>query len=1748
MKKGRLLTFLALALCAAVSLFLYGCGDILTEHVHEYTEWVITTTPTPETGGEATRKCPACLNEETVEIPALSDSDVWSVKSEQPATHLEEGLRTYTSEYGDVDIVLPATTEHEFGAWTITEEPTEETGGTARRECLCGEAEEQPLPALTDADTWTMEEVPADHHNTGSKTYTSEYGQVVVELPVVPHSYGAWTITDEPTEDETGTAYRECECGDREDAEVPALSDAETWTVDEVPADYNTAGHKTYTSEYGEITTATPKLVAPYDNKTYYSFAVQANDSGYRNRSLRIGDSWTPQFIVLDENGTGIGYGMPFNNKDKHTFAIIDPATGEAQLTTIDLAGDQLKDEDGTPLVDAFDRPLYDLNNTSGSPTVRRVYVDFETGFMVLANNGNDLSYVHVLTPYGKYDRESPALASAWGNDLEYAIAITYPYGDGLTESIFITDGRAYFGVTFEDIDGQPVAADKCYNNSYVYVKKNGVTLFAYGYGDGAMHKLDGNEGTYTLGEDTLTVSGYGTLEYKGNSGTYTVEGDIIAATVTEDDKEVYYEFTLEGDTYTVDKPMVEITFNLGGHGALADDVVTVNKNAAYDLPVPDEDPAFIFRGWFLDESFDTPVDEVFRPSGSVTLYAKWLAKVTIIVHVAEGDTRTLYLADGEMLSVVLEGLIEKTIDEDKGVYFVGWYSDEGYETEVPDNAQVSTEDDGFEIYAKWEALPDYYGDYVGWNLDGASNTSSSKYTASIDIYGNITSGRYNIDGAKVSHYDPATGIITANKGSSQPYLYLDPEYDIMATAYSTNRYLGSDIIFMAKYEMDPVKNIGIRVASKNPSSGTSQGYYVRIVLAKDKEGNDLLVFIYDDEIHGGVTIQDALGKTLEFDAIQNSKTLIVKLGDKILLSVSAVDATLKGSDTVPLDSWYGTYTGEGGNAVVDGAGSIQFYFEGAEVEGTYTAAEDADYTFDVYSDDGYYEVTLDKDGMTYTVNKPMVEITFNLGGVDAEYQSSTTVNKNVEITVAAPEEAGHVFRGWFTDPGFAEDSALATDEEGNYLFTPTETATLYAKWLVKVTITFTMNDGTDNAETLVYGEGETATFDDPRYKGFEFKGWFTDKDVWAEEWGTHDGETRSTSGVLNESVTVYAKWVEAPIYANLYHGAIISGNEDRTDGKTSVDVREFVVDIAADGTAYSVYSISPFRGEFRIEGYDEATGKMNMIFTYNNSDSEYIAVIDKVTGIIVMNGFSKTNLSGNDGYNFTYSYYLLSPFGDEIKSSEIASTYWNNGTTVVLTYTPAVGGSYNILLHKGEVYFGVTFKDGLTDDAGDVPAESANRAERIYVFDREGNEIFRSGFDSDSNTMVDLDGYEGSYTFASGSKDFGEIELNGVSTLTVKAQEGTSGVYAPVKGQEWTIDVYIEGDYYRFTLDTEARTYTNVKPMVDITFSSEVTAVDSANVNVNIPYELPAPDDTETKVFRGWYTDPDCQTAVTLDEDGLYVPTEDVTLYAKWLDKVTVTVVYGNTLPDGKIELGKGEAAHPEKPVYTEGKIFEAWYTTSDYQAGTEWTDGTAVESDITIYCKWMEAAPVYGEWVGANYYGTGNSNCSILSRESTLTFDAQGNCSGKKTGVFTDYDPETGKFKVGSTAGALDAKNGVLYVNYDSVGEPDDDIYIFVKKTMISSFNAMETSSASNLLGGLTKLADITLDDGSSFKVLYHDGRIYGNVSIEGTNVEGRTEAITCGNVHSVAQTLTVKDSDGNVIVEFERVSGALAVKTSD
>lgn len=1654
MKKSKI--YLAL-IFSVLLMAMTACVTIADPHSHSYSDWIIDVEPTETTVGKAHRTC-ECGESVTTDVPAFSDETVWIKYVDVDPTCTEEGTVIYASDFGVFEVTakpLP----HTFAEYEVVVAPTLTEEGTAKGKCsVCGTEITVDLPVLTDESFWkVVDEKASTCSEAGYKTFSSAYVEVTIDLELAAHTY-EWTITVAPTLTEEGTALGVCsECGDEQEVVLPALTDEEVWTkVSETEATYNEGGKVVYESLYGIVEIDTAKKVAPYDGKTYTTFEYDSTD--YSSKTLSP-ERITLNNVTLDTFGKGEGSSYPLNGEI--AIKMVNEETGEIEISV-----------DGTTSVG---------------------YVDFASG-IIITPYYSTFDDIFVWVPF-EVATSSDIRTNSQGSSWDNSMAITYAV-DGVEYSLFVNNGKVYGGVEFVDAEGASVAAADCYENDYVYVKdQEGNQLFGFAYNGTELVATDGYEGTYTIEDITVVVSGYGVVTVSEAEGTYEVldAGAKVLAVYVNDE---YLEVTLDTEnmTCTMSKPMITITFDTDDKATV--EALTINKNIAVKLPVPTNE-TWVFRGWYLDSKFTEVVPETFAAETSVTLYALWAQKVTLNLNgVLEGDESVLILGEGDIIGDYLPAY---GVEVELNKVFKGWFLDENYETSLPEAATVTTADDNTTVYAKWEDLPAYYGEYLGTEIWGETSGNSSTYTLTIDENGKI-SGKLT---GTVQSYDPETQLITwVDSSNKVRYFWYNAEAEVVVVPYSerTPIEIGTDFYIAGKHQTtnNVATNYGINVP-KTPGS-SSTGYYARFVNVMTVDGPKDL-FVYNNYIYSAFEATDTSGNPLTAATVKNSKTLVVKDAEgNTIVAVASLGASFDDeTDTVVLDTYYGTYTNETETIVLDGVGGVVY----GEKTGTYAvASEDAGYDFDIYLENNteYYQLTIE--GTNFTIVKPTVTVTFVVG----DHTPVPQMEANINVVVSLPEvvEDGFVFNGWFTDDKFVNPVA----EE----LILTEDITLYGKYSLPAILTIVYNNGVSD-EVIVYSQGDVVSLARPDYEGHTFIGWYTLPNY--EAW--------NNGSVITEDLTIYANWQLAPIYSNNYLVTEVNNDSDNSEfgGVSDVYTRTGAfADIDPYGLAPKGNSW-PINNAVKISNYKSETSTLEFYI----GETVYKGFIDPNSEIMIVN-----SAAGLDAE--LVEVWFLNPYEQTSISDKLLSSYWDGGKTRTMEYTYE-GTTYTFFVYNNNVYFDVAFKDA---EGNTVSADDCFGSENLYVTDEKGKLIAKFGFDGEK--MVALDGLEGTYT----NETEGAITLNGVKVLTKGELKGT---YAIVEGAEYTLDVYLDGQYFEVTLDMETKTYTMNKPMVTITFDAgDKATVDEVEVNKNIAIQLATPTNADY-IFRGWYLDDEFVNVVDLEA---YVPTKDCTLYAKWDIKVTLIVVYGNGLNDEVLEYGAGDLVAPVEPAFTNGQIFDGWFLDDTFE--TPYTVST-IEEDTTIYCKWMDANALYGEYAGFEIWGssTNGSTSSGATSAKTFTVDPTGNAKGSDSGVVTDYNPETGFFKlVDGTSynyGYFDAENGVIVLNYYSGDELGDDYYVFFRDYQTAKSGSLYSSY---WLAGYARLMEVALTtktgEAETILMFVYNDEVHVNVTYSSpTNPDefGPEEAYKQNSINIYAE-------NGELLYEFTKKGAGLELKALD
>lgn len=117
-----------------------------------------------------------------------------------------------------------------------------------------------------------------------------------------------------------------------------------------------------------------------------------------------------------------------------------------------------------------------------------------------------------------------------------------------------------------------------------------------------------------------------------------------------------------------------------------------------------------------------------------------------------------------------------------------------------------------------------------------------------------------------------------------------------------------------------------------------------------------------------------------------------------------------------------------------------------------------------------------------------------------------------------------------------------------------------------------------------------------------------------------------------------------------------------------------------------------------------------------------------------------------------------------------------------------------------------------------------------------------------------------------------------------------------------------------------------------------------------------PTDPEKEGYVFVGWYTEPELINVYNFDSP----VTADLKLYAKFEEAASVTthtVTFksdSETTYDTSVVKEGNSVVKPENPI-KEGYVFDGWYTDANCTNENAYDFNTPVNTDITLYAKWL-------------------------------------------------------------------------------------------------------------------------------------------------------------------------------------------------
>ncbi len=575
-------------------------------------------------------------------------------------------------------------------------------------------------------------------------------------------------------------------------------------------------------------------------------------------------------------------------------------------------------------------------------------------------------------------------------------------------------------------------------------------------------------------------------------------------------------------------------------------------------------------------------------------------------------------------------------------------------------------------------------------------------------------------------------------------------------------------------------------------------------------------------------------------------------------------------------------------------------------------------------------------------------------GGTNGEYTSN---DKFEELTVDCgttyadikePKRDGYTFGGWCSDIGCA-DTSIIDNSQIVTLVSPTPD-NLYAKWNPSTYIVTLDPNGGELADdkktvTVTYGVAYPNLKSDnvPTYIGYEFTGWFTEKDGGTEV-------TNSTKVTETGNHILYAHWKPRTYDVTLNY------NVPTLDPEYNPVVKKLSgIDIDA--------KLQGLPSKSQVPGYEYNDTK----FTFYNWYTKDGAMVNSQTPLTPdMLNDKKDGVNLNARWEYGIKFYY--------NTGTSSSASRPNETVNFITDTP-YGNKLPTPTNTGKTLLG-WFTDpdsgkevNASDTAkGDITELYAHwtTSEYVVTLDKNGGE-FRDDQKIRSHPYQYGDTYG---DFVTNTDYIPDPPAGHTFIGWYTEKEGGSKVSATEKvTKTCTLYAHWKADQFKVTLDLG---YDSKSTVHTVDYDTELSKV------------LPSPEPDRTGyAFEGWFEN----KAFTKPADTKLKIQANITLYAKWKEAKRVSLdVGGGKLPENTpayINVYEG-GTYAKLPTPTwPGSIFKGWWTTpktGGKQVKPSDTVPAPSSIPVTLYARWeSKKITVYLDYNGAPGEAGRTITCSV-------------------------------------------------------------------------------------------------------------------------------------------------------------------------
>ncbi len=613
--------------------------------------------------------------------------------------------------------------------------------------------------------------------------------------------------------------------------------------------------------------------------------------------------------------------------------------------------------------------------------------------------------------------------------------------------------------------------------------------------------------------------------------------------------------------------------------------------------------------------------------------------------------------------------------------------------------------------------------------------------------------------------------------------------------------------------------------------------------------------------------------------------------------------------------------------------------------------------------------------------------ITFDANNGVVDISHKTVLSNKACGTLPIPKRDGYDFDGWYME--LNGEGELLTAET-----TITQSMTVYAKWkkqinpVIMYTVTYDMQGHGEQVTSMTVEEGALITEPSaPTAEDYTFKGWYKDASCQIK-W---DFE----SDRVSSNMTLYAKWIP-----NVSKDVIAEGEIDENYGNIvwSVDKNGKLL-VTGRGDYYSVGNDNSTEPPW-LEYKDKIkTAKIAL----SGSKSVYAMFRDCISLTEVdLSGLNTDNVKNMDFMFDGCSSLTAVDLGHINTGNTNTMVAMFQGCSSLKTLDLSNFDTSN-LVHMEAMFLGCSNLSKL--DVSHFNTGNVRSMGSVFAYCKKLTNVDLSSFDTknvtrmcsmfsgcNNLTALDLSHFntdrvrEMSYMFGE-CRSLKTLDISNFNTRNIKEEDGCidllsgcvslSYIHAPknctysvelpidVSTDKWYLNENTECTELPQNLGYSVKLYKNIylgnsenSVVVKFDLQNHGAEIDELIIVKGQKIHKPTEPVAEGYTFGGWYKEAKCQNTWDFDKD---IVTEDITLYAKWVENVKPVITYkitydmqghGEQIASETVEK---DAKLTEPPTPTaEDYIFKGWYKEKNCQTAWDF-ESDRVSSNITLYAKWL-------------------------------------------------------------------------------------------------------------------------------------------------------------------------------------------------